>query len=656
MAADPKIPPQPASTAPSKIGMFDLGRYEQIKATGDLPSPKGTALAIVRLTQKETTSISELSQAVRTDPAFVGRLIKAANGVQPIGRRPVVAIHDALTMLGIPAVRTLALGFSLLSGYRAGNCRNFDYPRYWSHSLVCAVAMQALALRLRMCTPDEAFSLGLLARVGELGLATTFPDHYSRILGQHQVDTSVPLLGLEHEAFAMTHTELTAAMLMDWGFPQIFVAPVYYHEAPSHSGFAEGSRQDVVSRALELAQYIGDICVAADTERRAMMPALFMLGGRLSIESESLTALCDRIATEWADWGALLNVDACVVPPFEELSRPPEAPTMSGTDSVDRIIHRLRILVVDDDNTMRALLKALLAQGGHEVFEAANGQQGFEMALDLRPHLMVVDWVMPEMSGIELTRALRQTKIGRSIYVLILTGIEDDEKLVEAFESGVDDFMSKPLKPRVLAARLRAGQRVVQLQQEIERDREEIRKFAAELAVTNRRLQEAALTDTLTGFPNRRYAMERITQEWSARSPRQLSCMMIDVDSFKTINDTYGHDIGDSVLKQTADALKSGLRTQDVVCRVGGDEFLVICPDTDLAAAMACGERVRSAVEKIVVETGQWQLKGSISVGVATREADMVNVDALIKVADQGMYHAKQGGRNRVATVQALPA
>lgn len=611
-------------------------------------------MAIIRLAQKETTSLNELAQAVRTDPAFVGRLIKAANSVQPVGRRPVVAIHDALTILGIPAVRTLALGFSLLSGYRSGNCRNFDYPRYWSHSLVCAVAMQALALRLRMCTPDEAFSLGLLARVGELALATTFPDLYSRILGQCQVDASIALLDLEREAFVMTHPELTMAMLMDWGFPKIFTEPVYHHENPDHSGFADGSRQDLIARALELSQYIGDICIAADAERRAMMPALFMLGGRLSIEAESLTALCDRIAAEWAEWGTLLNIDACAVPPFDELSRPPEAPAMGAWSQDDPVGHRLRILVVDDDTTMRALLKALLAQGGHEVFEASNGQQGFEMALDLRPHLMVVDWVMPEMSGIELTRALRQTKIGRSIYVLILTGIEDEEKLVEAFESGVDDFMSKPLKPRVLAARLRAGQRVVQLQQEIERDREEIRKFAAELAVTNRRLQEAALTDALTGFPNRRYAMERITQEWSAgsRSPRPLSCLMIDVDAFKTINDTYGHDIGDSVLKQTAEALKSGLRTPDVVCRVGGDEFLVICPDTDLAAALLCGERVRSAVERVAIETGQVQLKGSISVGVATRDAGMANIDALIKAADQGMYVAKQRGRNCVASVQ----
>jgi diguanylate cyclase (GGDEF)-like protein len=215
--------------------------------------------------------------------------------------------------------------------------------------------------------------------------------------------------------------------------------------------------------------------------------------------------------------------------------------------------------------------------------------------------------------------------------------------------------MSKPLKPRILQARLRAGHRVVQLQNEIERDREEIRKFAAELAVTNRRLQEVALTDSLTGFPNRRYAMERIAQEWSAgdRTKRPLSCMMVDVDNFKTINDTYGHDVGDSVLKQAAAALKTGLRTQDVVCRIGGDEFLVICPDTDVAAVLLCGERLRSSVEAVAIDSGVVQLKGSISVGVATRTPNLADVDALIKTADQGVYLAKQRGRNCVASVQA---
>jgi diguanylate cyclase (GGDEF)-like protein len=232
--------------------------------------------------------------------------------------------------------------------------------------------------------------------------------------------------------------------------------------------------------------------------------------------------------------------------------------------------------------------------------------------------------------------------------------MEDEEKLIEAFESGVDDFMSKPLRPRVFEAHLRAGRRVVRLQEEIERDREEIRRYAAELAVTNRKLEEAAMTDFLTGFANRRYAMERIEQEWAAslRSGRPLACLVIDIDEFKRVNDTHGHDVGDLVLRQTAAALKSGLRAHDVVARAGGDEFLVICPDTTLPAALACAERVRRSVAATRVVTSGVELQPSVSIGVAVREAAMSGADKLVKCADQGLYVAKDRGRNCVGCVQ----
>lgn len=164
------------------------------------------------------------------------------------------------------------------------------------------------------------------------------------------------------------------------------------------------------------------------------------------------------------------------------------------------------------------------------------------------------------------------------------------------------------------------------------------------------------MTDSLTGFPNRRYLIARLAQEWAAsqRSHRPLSCMVIDIDAFKQINDSYGHDVGDTVLVQAAAALKQALRSQDVIARIGGDEFLVICPETSLEAAIICGERLRKAVEAVSVTVGEKVFKLSISVGVATREAAMPDPDALVKRADQGVYAAKQRGRNKVGTVQTL--
>lgn len=637
---------------------LDLSKFEQLKASGDLPSPKGAALAIIRLTQRDDTSLSDLAHAVKADPAFVGRLIKAANTVHAGGRRPIASIQDALIVLGIPAVRSMALGFSLLSSFKAGKCGNFDYLHFWSRSLALAVALQTLVARTHAAPPEEAFSIGLLSHIGELALATIFPDEYSRVLAQSREKGAASLIDIEQATFVMTHGELTAAMMIDWGLPKIFASPVYFHEQPDKADFEDGSRQSTMLWSLALAGRIADICLAEDDERRALMPQAVLLGSRLAIKAEILNTLCDQVVRQWQEWGDLLDVKTRKVPPFEELSKPPPPPQIAdgGKAPVDDS-HRMHVLVVDDDPSMRAILRAMLSGAGHVVAEATNGQQGFEMALEMSPQIMIVDWLMPEMNGIELTRSLRQTKAGRGIYILILTGLEEDDKLVEAFEAGVDDYMTKPLKPRLLAARLRAGQRVIRLQQEIERDREEIRHFAAELAITNRRLQEMALTDALTGFPNRRYALERVEQEWAAcnRSKRPLAGMVIDIDEFKKINDGYGHDVGDAVLKQAAVALKSGLRAQDVIARLGGDEFLVICPDTDLPAALACAERMRKAVESLQLAAGPLKLRSSVSIGVAVRDGTMANANALIKCADQGVYSAKQRGRNRLGAPQHVP-
>lgn len=171
------------------------------------------------------------------------------------------------------------------------------------------------------------------------------------------------------------------------------------------------------------------------------------------------------------------------------------------------------------------------------------------------------------------------------------------------------------------------------------------------LQEANRRLEALALTDVLTGLPNRRHAMLRLEDEWSrsATEGRPLAAMMIDADGFKQINDSHGHEAGDEVLRQLARALKHAVRTDDVVCRLGGDEFLILCPDTSLEGVLHAAESVRKAISgvRIPARSGTWT--GSISVGVATRTPDMESPEDLIRAADEGVYLAKRGGRNQVA-------
>jgi two-component system, cell cycle response regulator len=252
---------------------------------------------------------------------------------------------------------------------------------------------------------------------------------------------------------------------------------------------------------------------------------------------------------------------------------------------------------------------------------------------------------------------LRQTRIGRSIYVIALSAETDEAALIKAFEAGADDMLGVPLNPRLLLAKISAAKRMTALRHENEKDREDIRHFAAELAVSNRRLQEVALVDALTGFPNRHFFNERLQQEWatSTRSQRPISCFMLDLDNFKHINDTYGHDVGDSVLRQALAAIRLAVRAQDIVARTGGDEFVVLCPDTSIEAAMVCAERVRHSIESAQIQSGMLSLKISASIGVACRDHAIIDSESLLKRADQGMYLAKHGGRNRVSSMQLRP-
>ncbi len=654
---------------PDRMSPIDVNTFEKLKTSGDLPSPKGVALAIIRLTRKDDMSLAELSRVIKTDPAFVGRLIKGANGAAMGAGRPIASVQEALIVLGLPAVRNMALGFSLLSNYRSGGCDAFDYERYWSGALLMALAAQALAKRVRCAAADEMFCLGLLCQVGELALATLYPPEYSDVLLTARASPEQGLVSLERAAFAMDHRELTTAMLTDWGLPDMFCVAARDFEVPERVSNDDDNRALHVLRVLHIADALRALCQAETHDRGELAQVLYARGALFDLDESTLAPVCDAVITAWGEWGRLLHVTTQHVPPLAELvgadaaaqCAPPASPvTKMGGEAEVKAIARpkgaasMRVLIVDESAELREVMRGLLERAGHEVFESDSGRDGMELALEVQPQMMLVDAAMTQMGGLELTRVLRQTRIGRSIYILLLTELKDEERLIEAFEHGVDDFVAKPIRPRVLAARLRAGHRVIRLQQEVERDREQIRRFAAELAVSNRRLQEAALTDPLTGFPNRRYAIERTRQEWASasRSRRPLSCMMIDVDHFKQINDSHGHDVGDEVLRQASAALKQVVRSQDMVARTGGDEFLVLCPDTTLADALRCAERLRLAVHGARVKIGETRQRMSISVGVAQRDSGMADADAMVKRADQAAYVAKAQGRNQVATVQ----
>jgi diguanylate cyclase (GGDEF)-like protein len=332
---------------------------------------------------------------------------------------------------------------------------------------------------------------------------------------------------------------------------------------------------------------------------------------------------------------------------------------------MDHLQDALCILLVDDDEASLRLYGRFLESAGYRVLTAANGHEGMERVLASGPMMIVTDWVMPGMDGLEFCRAVRNHEASPFAYIIVLTANDsNDEDVAAAFEAGADDCVAKPIKRRALLARVRAGERIVRLHQTIDRRNHELHRANTEMAVTqrqlaeaNERLQKLVVTDELTGLANRREAMRRLAASWAASVRRDLplSCIAIDVDRFKNCNDTYGHAAGDAVLRHIAETLAASARVEESVCRFGGEEFLVICPQSSAREAWAAAERLRAAIENTPVRVLGTRPPVTISLGVAERTTDMRDADALLSEADRALYEAKHAGRNRTVIAGCTP-
>jgi len=318
----------------------------------------------------------------------------------------------------------------------------------------------------------------------------------------------------------------------------------------------------------------------------------------------------------------------------------------------------LRILVVDDDPAALQLLARQLRDAGYEVTTAANGREALELDRATAPQMVITDWMMPEMDGLELCRRMREYDGGGFVYVIVLTASSDKTRVIEALDAGADDFLTKPYSRAELLARVRAGERIVRLEASLAERSREVARYNAQLAAASEKLRAMATTDELTGLGNRRLAFARLSEHWSlaVRHGEPLSCILIDIDHFKRFNDRFGHAVGDMVLKATADVLRRCCRAEEVACRVGGEEFMIVCPRSAAAAAHNAAERIRAAVEANTICAGEQELAVTVSAGVAQRSEQMRSPEELFKAADGALYAAKEAGRNRVCVAGPQPA
>lgn len=311
------------------------------------------------------------------------------------------------------------------------------------------------------------------------------------------------------------------------------------------------------------------------------------------------------------------------------------------------------ILVVDDDIATLEVVSLHLSQAGYHPLCADSGVQALRMFSEYQPGVIISDWLMPRMDGLEVCRQVRGRQENAAIYFIMLTVQSDKDRLMEAFNQGVDDFLSKPFHAGELLARVRAGGRMIDLYHQLRGQTAMLQRSNEELSRLNDRLRRTASTDELTGLLNRRQAMLRLREHWalSLRTGQPLSVAMVDVDHFKRVNDTYGHLKGDEVLQKLAAALSQNVRSADLVFRMGGEEFLILFPRNSLAEASVSAERCRTVVPEAVTVHAASGESITISVGLAEKGPSMQAVDDLLKAADDALYAAKRAGRNRVEPV-----
>ncbi|MCD4825598.1 MAG: diguanylate cyclase [Phycisphaerae bacterium] len=305
----------------------------------------------------------------------------------------------------------------------------------------------------------------------------------------------------------------------------------------------------------------------------------------------------------------------------------------------------MRVLIAEDDPISQRILQRTLMKWGYDVIVTNDGAEAWEQfQLADTPRLAILDWMMPKMDGPEVCQRVRAMEGGEYFFILLLTAKDRMEDIIAGLEAGANDYVIKPFNSGELRVRVQCGQRIVDLERE--------------LLTAQETLQKQATHDALTGLLNRGAVFDELKREASRaeRLGKPIAVAMVDLDHFKTVNDTYGHAAGDAVLVEAAKRIHAESRAYDVVGRYGGEEFLIMLPETGSDDAAIQANRLREHLCGEPIVCGNNALIVTASIGIAaTDRLGQVSMDELLNAADEALYRAKENGRNRVESAENVP-
>ncbi len=485
----------------------------RIRQCPNLPSLPSIAMQVLDLAQKADVDIAEIARIISRDPALSSKILRTVNSSFYGRSQHVSTISHALVILGLQSVKTLVLGFSLVTNLTKTKGKGFKYLDYWKRSIFAATAARTIASKLAVVQQEEAFLIALLGDIGMLVLDQVLGEEYGEI--NSRAASHEELCVIEQQAIGGDHAEVGGLLAAQWKLPPLLVTPMTFHHNP----------EKVADPALR------------------KLAELVHLAGR-----------CADVYVDAMPAGAIASVRA-------------------------------------------------LASAQYKMSEAD------------------CDALLNEIGG--------KTKEVASLFEINIGPAANFEAILK-----------------------KASEALVQITLESQQQANALQQQASTLAVQNQQLQKQAVTDGLTGLPNRahfdRFFADRFAE--ALRHGKPLSLLMLDVDKFKSVNDTHGHQTGDEVLRAMGKLLLTAARTQDLAARYGGEEMVLVLPNTVRTTAAAIAESIRRAIASKPVPCAAMMLPITVSIGVASCEPGApFNAPAqLLKAADMAVYAAKHAGRNCV--------
>jgi len=493
-----------------------------LKDVKTLPSLPAIAVRIIQEVKKDKSSITELAAIISYDPALSAKILKIANSSFYALPYKVESIERAVNVLGLEALKNIALSFVIVKGLKKNSVDRFDHEFFWKRSITAAVCSEMLSARMGM-QREDTFVTPLLMDMGLIIMYMSQPDEYLKVFDEKKT-AKMALDEAERKVFGFDHQEVGSAMLKEWGLSEDIHVPIAYHHKtgecpPDHRDMAEVLKMSDIASSV----------YHSDKSTEKLMEIQELLQKKLDISEEEAGTFIDEVAEKTIEILATFEIDAGDMKPYSQ------------------------------------------------ILQEANEELG---------------------------------------------------KLNLSYE---------------------------QLVMELKKEKDKVDAMATELKSANEKLRGLAFQDGLTGLYNRRYFEEQLEKELDRvnRYSRILSLIMIDIDHFKNINDTYGHPQGDIILSTVADVFNKSIRHPDTAARYGGEEFVVILPETNVQGAVVLAERLREAVEKLEINADTKIIKITISLGVTEYKAEKgrKSPTEVIDTADKALYHSKETGRNKLSIV-----